>query len=147
MLKFTSSALGLLTIVIIAPSSPAALQNQQSLPKIDRELHVQRLAPIKNSVRLRTIVGEKNTPTSKIEVPRLNEVERQQEIDRRTYEDARRQPKFPPPLDPKQPHKWWHLVKSRMCDSAKVSSRLGLQAELSPKRLETTLDISLPSRT
>jgi hypothetical protein len=106
MLKFTSSALGLLTIVIIAPSSPAALQNQQSLPKIDRELHVQRLAPIKNSVRLRTIVGEKNTPTSKIEVPRLNEVERQQEIDRRTYEDARRQPKFPPPLDPKQPHKW-----------------------------------------
>jgi hypothetical protein len=83
MLKLTSSALGLLAIVVIAPSSSAALQNQPSLQKIDRELHVQQLKPIRKPVMLRTIVGEKTTPTSEIEVPRLNEVERQKEIDLR----------------------------------------------------------------
>jgi hypothetical protein len=101
MSKLISSALGLLGLIVMAPSSQAAIQNHPLRQRVDRELHAQQeqLEPIRNSVLLRTIVQEKTTPTDPIEAPRLNRAERQQEFDRRKYEEIIRQRNFLPSLD------------------------------------------------
>jgi hypothetical protein len=65
MLKLVSLTLGLLTLVSIVPSSPAAtFQTRPELHQIDGKLHVQKLAPIKKSSSLRTTVMFKTPVTT-----------------------------------------------------------------------------------
>jgi hypothetical protein len=83
MLKFTSSALGLLIMMVVAPSAPAATHQNRSLQRVNRELHVQKLAPIKlapnqKSGLLKSKIINTLSPTSASKAPSLTEDERQQ---------------------------------------------------------------------
>lgn len=79
MLKLTSSALGLLMMMVVAPSAPAAThQNRSAQQHIDTKLHAQKLAPIKKSEILKTKIISTVSPTSAPKAPSLTEDERKQ---------------------------------------------------------------------
>jgi hypothetical protein len=77
MFRFASLAIGLLTVVMIAPSSQATIfQNRPTLPSANGSLHAQKIAPMKKSAILGTTVIKK-TP---VKAPSDRKIELSPEI-------------------------------------------------------------------
>jgi hypothetical protein len=92
MFKLTSLILGFL-IVISAPtrSQSATLQNQSTPQRINPQLHVQKLIPIKKSLMLRTTVIDKTPADNQPEPsPAAKEAQPIKSVNQRDFDDRNR---------------------------------------------------------